>query len=72
MSEYEMLLINKPDITHHFSLYYISVMGFSRLASSNDRKILKKLSLLFVRATQKYQNNSHERVNYVNYSLKSS
>lgn len=66
-----MLLINKPDITHHFSLYYISVMGFSRLAS-NDRKILKKLSLLFVRATQKYQNNSHERVNYVNYSLKSS
>lgn len=71
MSEYEMLLINKPDITHHFSLYYISVMGFSRL-TSNDRKILKKLSLLFVRATQKYQNNSHERVNYVNYSLKSS
>lgn len=71
MSEYEMLLINKPDITHHFSLYYISVMGFSRL-TSNDRKILKKLSLLYVRATQKYQNNSHERVNYVNYSLKSS
>lgn len=38
-----MLLINKPDITHRFSLYYISVMGFSRLASSNDRKILKKI-----------------------------